>query len=103
MIQTSKDVLFLVLGISILVVSFFLILLLYYLMKFFRECYKVSKSFSKITDRINETTKIVKEKGRQFTLLPLLSEAIRTIIEFLKEMKRKKEEKREEVEQESKK
>lgn len=95
MIQTSKDVLFLVLGLSILVVSFFISLLLYYLMKFFREFYKASRSFSKITDRANETAKIVKEKVQQFTLLPLLSEAIRAVIEFLKEKRGKKEKEKE--------
>jgi len=95
MIQTSKDILFLILGVSVLVVSFFFCFLFFYLIKVVKEFYKATKSVRKVTQRADEISKTVKEKVREFTLLPLLSEAIRTVIEFLKEKKKKKEEEKE--------
>lgn len=89
--MTSQDFLFIVLGAGILVVSFFISLLLYYSVKVFREFYKLSKSFSKITGRVDEMTKIARDKVRQFTIIPLLHEAIKVAIEFLRDRLRKKE------------
>jgi len=95
MIQTSKDILFLILGISILVISFFFSLLLYYLVKLVKKLYNTGKFVEKIGTRIDEIVKTAERKVKEITLLPLISEAIKTVIEFLKERKRSKEEKKE--------
>jgi len=95
MIETSKNILFLVLGIAILVISFFLCFFLYYLIRLVREFYKAGKLIRKVTQRADEISRTVKEKVKQFTLLPLLSEAIKAVIEFLKEKRKEKEEKKE--------
>lgn len=97
MIQTSKDILFLVLGVSILAVSFFACLLFYYLVRLIKKLYNTGKFIEKVGNRINEITKTAERKVREITLLPLLSEAIRAVIEFLRE-KRKTKEKKEEKE-----
>jgi|GEM_PF-6664159 len=91
MIQTSKDILFLVLGISILVVSFFFSLLLYYLVKAVSEFHRAAKSIGKITNRVDEIAKSLKEKIGGFSFMPLMAEAIKTVIDFLRDKKRGKE------------
>lgn len=96
MIQTTKDILFLILGISILVISFFLAIFLYYLVKLVKKLYNAGRFVEKISAKLNEITKTAEKKVKEITLLPLLSEAIRTAIEFLKERKKSKEEKKEE-------
>jgi hypothetical protein len=89
MIQTTKDILFLVLGISILVISFFFSLFLYYLIKVVSGLNQSVKSLGKITNRADEIAKSLKEKITGFSFMPLLAEAVKTTIEFLKEKKKK--------------
>lgn len=96
MIQTSKDILFLVLGVSVLVISFFFSLLLYYLVKVVSELSKTAKAIGKVGHRVDEVSKAIKEKVTGFSLMPLISEAIRLVIEFLRERRGRKEEKKEE-------
>ncbi|MFN3301806.1 MAG: hypothetical protein ACK413_02140 [Patescibacteria group bacterium] len=96
MIQSSKDILFLILGISILAVSFFICLLLYYLVKLVRKFYKTGKFLEKISEKINEIIETVGKKVKEITLIPLISEAIKTVIDFLKEKKKEKEKKEKE-------
>lgn len=90
MIQTSKDVLFLVLGVSILVVSFFFSLLLYYLVRAVSELHRAAKSIGKITNRADEIAKNLKEKISSFSFMPLMAEAIKTVIDFLRDKKKEK-------------
>jgi cell shape-determining protein MreC len=89
MIQTSKDILFLVLGFSILLVSFFFALLLYYLIKMASGLSQSVKSIEKITNRAEEITKSLKEKVVNFTFMPLVAEAMKATIDFLREKKKK--------------
>lgn len=93
MIQTSKDILFLVLGVSVLVISFFFSLLLYYLIKVVSELSKAAKAIGRVGHRVDEVSKAIKEKVAGFSLMPLVSEAIRLVIEFLRDKRGKKEEK----------
>jgi biopolymer transport protein ExbB/TolQ len=90
MLQTSKDFLFVTLGVAVLVISFFSCLLLYYLIRAAKEFYRVTASVKKIGERVDETAKTVKEKILSFSLLPLLSEAIKVGIDFLREKKKEK-------------
>lgn len=93
MFQTSKDILFIALGIAILAISFFLCFFLYYLIRLVKEFYEAGRSIKKTFLRIDGISKNLKEKLKEFTLIPLLSEAIKAFIGFLKEKQRKKEEK----------
>lgn len=95
MIQTSKDVLFIILGVSILIVSVFFSLLLYYLIRVVSEFSKAIKIIGKISQRADDLTKTIKEKVSGFSLVPLISEAIRLMIDFLR---KKKDEKKSEKE-----
>ena len=88
MIQTTKDILFLVLGVSILVVSFFFSLLLYYLVKAVSELHRAAKSVSKVTTKVDEIAKSVKEKISGFSFMPLMAEAIKTVIDFMRDKKK---------------
>lgn len=89
MIQTTKDILFLVLGFSILLVSFFFSLFLYYLIKMASGLNQSVQSISKMTTRVEEITKSIKEKITNFSFMPLLAEAMKTTIDFLKEKKKR--------------
>jgi len=90
MIQTSKDVLFLILGVSIFVISFFFSLLLYYLIRVVSELSKTAKAIGRVGQRVDEVSKAIKEKIGGFSLMPLISEAIRLVIEFLRDKRGKK-------------
>lgn len=89
MIQTTKDILFLVLGISILVISFFFSLFLYYLIKVISGLNQSIKSIGKTTHRVEEITGTIKEKISAFSFMPLLAEGVKVAIDFLKEKKKK--------------
>jgi hypothetical protein len=60
-----------------------------------KKLYNTGKFVEKIGTRIDEIVKTAERKVKEITLLPLISEAIKTVIEFLKERKRSKEEKKE--------
>lgn len=96
MIQTSKDVLFLVLGVSILAISFFFSLFLYYLIRVVSEFSRTAKAIGRVGQHLEEVSKTIKERVGSFSLIPLVSEAIRLVIEFLREKREKKEKKKEE-------
>ncbi len=91
MIQTSKDILFLILGLSILTISFFTCFFLYYLIRLIKKLYNAGRFIEEVSGRLNEIVKTTERKIKEITLLPLIAEGIRTVIDFLKERKKNKE------------
>ncbi len=100
MIETSKDIFWIVLSFCVLWFTLFLSWMIYYMAMIFKEARKIIKFFSTTLAKIDEVVSIVKEKlGQSAASFSLLLKAGQEIMDFVKEKKmagKKKKAKKEE-------
>ena len=90
MLETSKDILNIVLAISIGSIAFFLCWGLYYLVQVGRNIYKMVSGFKERLDKIDEILKLVKDKVEHSTsYLLLIGEGVKKLVEIMKKREEK--------------
>lgn len=91
MFSTSKDVLFLVLAFSILLLTVLFAWILVYIIMIFREVNRLAKGVEEKVKRVDELLVTIKEKIEHSTsYLGLLVEVVRQGLAFVREKKEKK-------------
>lgn len=94
MLQSSKDLLFLVLAIAILWLTVFLSIILYYLLNMARQGSKIAAEWRARFGKIDEFISAIKGKVNHSTALFIsLAEGIKQVLDFIKtkrETKKKK-------------
>lgn len=97
MIETSKDILYLVIAFSVLLVTIFLIWIMYYLAMILKQGKEMVNSVRKKIDAIDEILHTIKEKvTSSAAILTALARGITDLIGFFKNRKEAREEKQEE-------
>ncbi|PLX26972.1 hypothetical protein C0583_05275 [Candidatus Parcubacteria bacterium] len=90
MLETSKDVLNIVLAVSIGGIAFFLCWGLYYMVQVGRNIFIMVKGFKEKIDRIDEILKILKDKIEHSTsYLLLIGEGVKKLVEIMKKREEK--------------
>ncbi|TSC96344.1 MAG: hypothetical protein Athens101410_58 [Parcubacteria group bacterium Athens1014_10] len=85
MLQTSQDLLFIVIAISVLWLTVFLSIILYYFFVIVRQSSKIIKEWGNRFKKIDEIINLIKEKiGHPAASFVMLAEGIKQIINFLK-------------------
>jgi hypothetical protein len=86
MFDTSKDILNIVLSVSVACVAFFLSLGLFYLAMMLRKAYMMLKEAGEIVNNVKDTTRIFKEKVESSaSYFVLMAEGMKKIIALVKE------------------
>lgn len=86
MFETSKDILNIVLAISIASISFFISWALYYLVMTLRKVYLGVKEFKTRLDKIDEAVTAFKNKIESSTsYLLIIGEGVKKLVEIMKE------------------
>lgn len=89
MLETSKDVLYIVLALSIGFVSFFVAWAIFYVVMILRDFQKITFSFRKKLDLIDEILYSLKEKlDSTSSYVKLITDTIASIFEFKKARKK---------------
>jgi len=90
MIETSKDLLYVVLAFSVLWLTIFISWMLYYVIMMLRQANKVITSFREKMEKISQTVEKIKEKFENTsTYLGLIGKAVEKMVEFIGEKKKK--------------
>lgn len=90
MFETSKDILNIVLAISIASISFFFCWGLYYLVMSGRQVFKLISSLKERLDKIDEAVTAFKHKVESSTsYLLLIGEGVKKLVELMKERESK--------------
>jgi len=91
MLQTSQDLLFIVIAIAVLWLTIFLSIVLYYLLAIAKEGSNIIKDWKERFKKIDEVVNLIKGKiERSISSFAVLAEAIKQIVEFLKIKKQTK-------------
>jgi len=91
MLETSKDLLFIVLAICIFGLTVFICWAIYYLVMILKQANQIIADFREKIKKIDETLALIKEKIEHSTsYLGLLVEGIRQMLVFLREKKEKR-------------
>lgn len=91
MLETSKDLLYIVLSFAVLWLTLFISWLLYYVIMIMRDAYKIMKSVKAKLDLAEQVLKTIKERVEHSAgHLTLLVESIGKIVEHAVEKKTKK-------------
>lgn len=90
MIETSKDLLYVVLAFSVLWLTIFLSWMLYYVIMMLRQVNKVVTGFREKMEKISQTVDKIKEKFENTSAyLGLIGKAVEKMVEFIGERKKK--------------
>ncbi len=93
MLETSKDLLYVVIAFCILWITVFICWLLYYFISIIGNVRGIVKSVKEKIDKVDELLNLVKEKvEHSATYLALMVEGVGKLIDYLKERKSKGEE-----------
>ncbi len=90
MIETTRDIFWIVLSFCVLWFTLFVSWMVYYLAMILKEARKIIKFFSTILEKIDEVISIVKEKlNKSAASFALLLKAGKEIMDFIKEKRDK--------------
>ena len=91
MFETSKDILNIVIAISVAGVAFFLCWLMFYAVGSIRQVYKIAKEARRGVEKIGELIDVVKDKvDKSAANLVFLGEGLKKVVEVAKDYKSKK-------------
>lgn len=94
MFETSRDILNIVLAVSIGAVAFFLCWILYYMAMSFRNLFRMSKDIREVVTEAKETVRAFKDKVREAaTFFVMMSEGMKKVMDYIKNRDGKKEKK----------
>jgi len=92
MLETSKDVLNIVLAISVLGISFFIAWSLFYLTMILRNLFKAVKEFKERLDKVDEAVTAFKNKiESSSSYLLLLGEGVKKLVEVMRKREKRRE------------
>ena len=92
MLETSKDVLYIILAFSILWLTVFISFMIYYLIKIFRSADKIISRTENTISKVDDLVDFLKDKIKKSTShLILLAELIKQGMKLLQDRKEKKE------------
>ncbi len=92
MLETSKDVLNIVLAISVLGISFFIAWSLFYLTMILKNLFTVVKEFKARLDKVDEAVTAFKNKiESSSSYLLLLGEGVKKLVEVMKSREKRRE------------
>lgn len=95
MFETSRDILNLVLAVSIGAVAFFICWFMFYMVMSFRNIYKVTKDIRETLNEAKETVRAFRDKVKEAaTFFVMASEGIKRVMDYVKEKSGKKEKKK---------
>ena len=104
MLETSKDILNVVIAISIFGLAFFICWSGFYLAMMLRQIFKIIKEMRDRTHKIDEIIKLIKKKIEHSTSsLALISEGVKKLVEVVKERAEKREKKKKKSDKKDKK
>ncbi|MCK5460217.1 hypothetical protein KAI52_03815 [Candidatus Parcubacteria bacterium] len=84
MLETSKDLLFIVLSFSVLLLTFCFVWLFYYLIKIIRDISSSIDKINDITKKIDDLVKLVKDKlGSSASHLFMIGEMIKSVMNYI--------------------
>jgi len=90
MIETSKDLFYVVLAFSVLWLTIFLSWMFYYVIMMLRQMNQVIKNFREKMEKINQTVEKIKEKFENTSAyLGLIGRAVEKMVNFVMERKKK--------------
>ncbi len=93
MLETSKDILNIVLAISVFGISFFIAWSLYYLVMILRQAFKAVKELKARMDKIDETITAFKNKiESSSSYLLFLGEGVKKLVEVMRSRESRKDE-----------
>ncbi|MCU0679761.1 MAG: hypothetical protein MUF50_00430 [Planctomycetes bacterium] len=89
MFETSRDILNIVLSVSVAVFTFFLCWSLYYVVASFREIFKATREVQESVKKIEDLIDTIKNKVTGgFSNLMAMGEVMKRVMDFVKEKKR---------------
>ena len=95
MLETSKDILNIIIALSIFGLAFFICWSVFYLAMMLRQIFKIIKEMRDRTHKIDEIIKLIKKKIEHSTSsLTLIGEGVKKLVEVVKERAEKREEKK---------
>ena len=90
-INDSKDLLYIVISISVLIFTIFSCWALYYLARILQQMFKVIKETRARLNKFDELVKMITEKIEHSTAyLPLIGQGIKKLVELIKNRSEKK-------------
>jgi hypothetical protein len=94
MIETSKDLLYVVIALSVLGFAVFVCWSIFYLSMILRQAFKITKEMRNRLHKVDEVIKTVKEKIEHSTsYLMLIGEGVKKLVEVVEKRIDKREEK----------
>lgn len=91
MIETSKDLLYVVLAFSVLWLTIFFSWMLYYVIMMLRQANQLINSFREKVEKVGQTIEKIKEKFEHASsYLGLICKAVEKMVDFVAERKKKK-------------
>lgn len=92
MFTTSRDILNLALTLSVVVISFFIAWLLYYIVMMFKEMHKVVRDVTKALEKMNDVLDFAKEKiASAAAVLPIIIKAGEKVMDMIASRRDKRE------------
>ena len=86
MLNTSRDLLNVLLAVSIFGISVFICFLLYYMAVSIRQFYKIAKDLRLVIDDAGKVVKVFREKAEgSISYMLLMGEGIKTVLEYVKD------------------
>jgi len=90
-INDSKDLLYIVISVSVLLFTIFSCWAIYYLAKILQQMFRVIKETRDRLNKFDELVKMIKEKiERSTSYLPLIGEGVKKLVELMKNRAEKK-------------
>ena len=94
MLQTSKDLLFIVIAIAVLWLTIFFSIILYYFFTIVRQGSKIVKDCRERIKKIDQIINLIKDKiGHSASSFIMLTEGVKQVIDYLKTKKQAKKKK----------
>ena len=95
MLETSKDLLFVVLAFCILWLTIFICWMIYYLAMLLKQVYDVAKGIRNKVEKLEDFVDLLKSKlGKSFLHFPIIAEGLSQLLKLLIERQGKKTSKR---------
>lgn len=90
-INNSKDLLYIIISISVLMLTIFSCWAFYYLARILQQMFKVIKETRQRLNKFDELVKMITEKiERSTSYLPLIGQGIKKLVELIKNRSEKK-------------
>lgn len=89
MLETSKDLLYLILSVSVLLLTIFSVWFMYYLIVIVKQVYCIVRKTKKRIDKIDEIIDLLKQKiEHSVSCLFLIGEGMKKLVQIIKEKKK---------------